>query len=32
VNWTPIVVLTVVAALIGAAGLLSLRRRDIPAG
>lgn len=31
-SWTPIVVLTVVAALIGTAGLLSLRRRDIPAG
>jgi ABC-2 type transport system permease protein len=31
-SWTPVVVLTAVAALIGAAGLLGLRRRDIPVG
>ncbi|POM26674.1 ABC-2 family transporter protein [Actinomadura rubteroloni] len=32
VAWTPLVVLTVLAALVGAAGLLGLRRRDMQTG
>jgi len=31
-TWTPLIVLTAVAALVTAAGLAALRRRDIPVG